>query len=135
MVASFGATSFGQNMDETGEFGFRIGAENSQKVIIRVRPGDLECTPLSRNLFEVRATRTPTPPAGAGTRGCTECLAKILKSAIVYGCASSPDCLHGALVCAGASGGIGWSGCPGAASECAGGDGVCVFFENSTVCR
>jgi hypothetical protein len=79
MVASFGATSLGQNMDEAGEFGFRIGAESSQKVIIRVRPGDLECTPLSRNLFEVRATRTPTPPAGAGTRGCTECLAKNLE--------------------------------------------------------
>ena len=135
MVASFGATSFGQNINETGEFGFRIGAENSQKVIIRVRPGDLECTPLSRNLFEVRATRTPTPPAGLGHEVVRSAWRKILKSAIVYGCASSPDSFHGVLVCAGASGEIRWNGCPGAASECAGGDGVCVFFENSTVCR
>jgi hypothetical protein len=72
------------------------------------------CFP-SRNLFQVRATRTPTPAGRRGTRGWTQAPGESEVHRRVRWC-FTPDLIPVSIpACAEVVGRIGWNGCPGAA--------------------
>ena len=69
----------------------------------------------SRNLFQVRATRTPTPAGRRGTRGWTKAPGKSEVHCRVWWCFNPGLILISVTACAGEAGRIRWNGCLGAA--------------------